>query len=184
MPRSFHRTPAHTARYGRYAGGDPLAPPVEVQSALDAIGQDVMAGTSAERALREYLRRGSAERAGLDDLVRRVRERRAELTTRHRLDGTLEEVRRLLERAVLEERKHLVRDVDMDDDARTFAEMRLENLPPSTAAAVTELADYDWQSPSARADYDRIRELLGRELLDQRFAGMKNALENATDADR
>ena len=184
MPRSFHRTPAHAARYGRYTGGDPLAPPVEVQSALEAIGQDVMAGTSAERAMREYLRRGDRNRLGLDDLARRVRERRAELVSRHRLDGTLEEVRKLLDRAVLEERKHLVRDVQLDDDTRAFAEMRLDNLPSSTAAAVNELADYDWQSPSARADYDRIRELLGRELLDQRFAGMKNALENATDADR
>ena len=184
MPRSFHRTPGHAARYGRYTGGDPLAPPVEVQSALEAIGQDVMAGTSAERALREYLRRGDRDREGLDDLARRVRERRAELVRRHRLDGTLEEVRKLLDRAVLEERKHLVRDVQLDDDARAFAEMRLENLPTSTAAAVNDLADYDWQSPSARADYDRIRQLLGRELLDQRFAGMKNALESATDADR
>jgi len=184
MARSFHRAPAHTARYGRYTGGDPLAPPVELQAALEAIGRDVMAGTSAERAMREYLRRGDRDRAGLDDLVRRVRERRSELVGRHRLDGTLEEVRRLLDHAVLEERKQLVRDVDLDDDVRAFAEMRLENLPASTAAAVNELADYDWQSPAARADYDRIRELLGRELLDQRFAGMKQALESATDADR
>ena len=184
MVRSFHRVPAHTARYGRYTGGDPLAPPVRVREALEAIGQDVMSGTSAERAVREYLRRGSRDHQGLDDLARRVRERRAELVRRHRLDGTLDEARRLLDRAVLEERKHLVKDVDLDDEVRAFAEMRLENLPASTAAAVTELADYEWRSPSARADYDRIRDLLGRELLDQRFAGLKNALENATDADR
>lgn len=184
MVRSFHRSPVHTMRYGRYAGGDPLAPPVAVRSALEAIGQDVMSGTSAERALREYLRRGERDRPGLDDIARRVRERRAELLRRHRLDGTLDEIRTLLDHAVLEERKHLVRDVELDDDIRTFAEMRLENLPTSTAAAVNELADYEWQSPTARADYDRIRELLGRELLDQRFAGMKNALQNATEADR
>ena len=184
MVRGFHRTPGHANRYGQYTGGDPLAPPVEIQKALEAIGRDVMSGTSAERAMREYLRRGSRDREGLDDLARRVRERRAELVRRHRLDGTLEEVRKLLDRAVLEERKHLVRDVDMHDDARDFAEMRLENLPASAAAAVTELADYDWQSPSARADYERIQKLLGGELLDQRFAGMKDALENATDTDR
>jgi uncharacterized protein with von Willebrand factor type A (vWA) domain len=184
MVRSFHRVPARTARYGRYSGGDPLAPPVPVQQALEAIGADVMAGVSAERAMREYLRRGGSGRQGLDDLARRVRERRAELVSRHRLDGTLQEVRQLLDRAVLEERKRLATDVQLDDDARAFAEMRLENLPPSTAAAVNDLADYDWQSPAARADYDKIRELLGRELLDQRFAGMKQALENATDADR
>ena len=126
MVRGFHRVPAHTNRYGRYDGGpDPLAPPVPVQEALEAIGRDVMSGTSAERAMREYLRRGTRDQLGLDDLARRVRERRADLTRRHRLDGTLEEVRKLLDHAVLEERKHLVRDVDMDDDARSFAEMRL-----------------------------------------------------------
>lgn len=182
MPRSYHRAPSN--RYGRYTGGDPLAPPVPVQDALEAIGADVMSGTSADRALREYLRRGSRDREGLDDLARRVRERRAELVSRHRLDGTLEEVRRLLDHAVLEERKRLANDVQLDDDERAFAEMRLESLPQSTAAAVNELADYDWHSPAARSDYERIKELLGRELLDQRFAGMKNALENATDDDR
>src|SRR6478736_2062316 len=185
MVRGFHRAAAHTNRYGRYAGGpDPLAPPVPVQEALEAIGLDVMSGTSAERAMREYLRRGSRDQQGLDDLARRVQERRAELTRRHRLDGTLEEVRKLLDHAVLEERKRLANDVDLDDDAREFAEMRLENLPASTAAAVNDLTDYEWRSPAARADYERIKELLGREMLDQRFAGMKSALESATDADR
>lgn len=134
--------------------------------------------------MREYLRRGTRDQQGLDDLARRVRERRADLVRRHRLDGTLEEVRQLLEHAVLEERKHLVRDVDLDDDEHAFAEMRMQNLPPSTAAAVNDLADSPWRSPAARADYERIKVLLGRELRDQRFAGMKNALEGATDADR
>jgi uncharacterized protein with von Willebrand factor type A (vWA) domain len=184
MVRGFHRVPQHTSRYGRYSGGDPLEPPVPVQAALEAIGAEVMSGTTAERALREYLRRGDRDREGLDDLARRVRERRSELLRRHRLDGTLEEIRQLLDHAVLEERKRLATDVDLDEDARAFAEMRMDNLPPSTAAAVNDLADYEWQSPSARADYERIKELLGRELLDQRFAGMKNALENATDDDR
>ena len=62
--------------------------------------------------------------------------------------------------------------------------MQLENLPASTAAAVSELSDYDWRSREAREDYEKIKDLLGRELLDQRFAGMKEALENATDEDR
>jgi len=93
-------------------------------------------------------------------------------------------VRELLDHAVLEERKQLARDVAMDDDDRAFAEMRLDNLPSSTSAAVQDLADYDWRSSEAREDYEKIKDLLGRELLDQRFAGMKQALENATDADR
>src|SRR5699024_2856755 len=57
-------------------------------------------------------------------------------------------------------------------------------LPDSPAAAVTELSGYDWHSSTAQEKFDQIKDLLGRELLDQRFAGMKQALENATDEDR
>jgi uncharacterized protein with von Willebrand factor type A (vWA) domain len=85
---------------------------------------------------------------------------------------------------VLNERKQLARDVDLDDADRAFREMQLDNLPQSTAAAVSELSDYDWQSRESREDYERIKDLLGREMLDQRFAGMKQALENASDEDR
>ena len=62
--------------------------------------------------------------------------------------------------------------------------MRIESLPPSPAKAVQELSDYDWRSQEAREKYEQIKDLLGREMLDQRFAGMKQALENATDEDR
>src|SRR5690349_16014186 len=143
-----------------------------------------MAGYSPERAMREFLRRGGRDQRGLDDLARRVAEKRRELTQRHNLDGTLDEVRELLDKAVLEERKQLARDAMMDDGDRAFREMRLDSLPPNTAAAVTELSSYDWQSREAREAYEQIKDLLGRELLDQRFAGMKQALENATDEDR
>jgi uncharacterized protein with von Willebrand factor type A (vWA) domain len=169
------------SQYRRYTGGDPLAPPVDLAEALAAIGEDVMAGHSPQWAMREFLRRGGREQRGLDDLARDVARRRRELLSRHRLDGTLQQVRELLDRAVLAERKQLAR--DLDDDAR-FAEMRIGNLPPSTAAAVTELSDYDWRSSEARDAYEQIKDLLGRELLDQRFAGMKSALQGATDADR
>jgi uncharacterized protein with von Willebrand factor type A (vWA) domain len=173
------------SRYGRYRGGpDPLAPPVDLAEALDAIAEDVMAGYSPRRALQEFLRRGGRNREGLDDLASRVQQRRSELLGRHRLDGTLSEVRKLLDTAVLEERKQLARDAMMDNTDRAFREMQLQNLPSSTAAAVNELASYDWQSGTAREAYERIKDLLGREVLDQRFAGMKEALQNATDEDR
>ena len=175
---------ATRSRYGRYDGGDPLAPPVDIAEALDAIGEDVMAGYSPERAMREFLRRGGRDQTGPRrprPPGRRASPRAAE---RHNLDGTLQEIRELLDHAVLEERKQLARDVEMDDGDRALRELQLENLPPNTAAAVSELASYDWQSREAREDYEQIKDLLGRELLDQRFAGMKQALENATDEDR
>ena len=172
------------SRFRRYDGGDPLAPPVDLAEALEAIGQDVMAGYSPERAMREFLRRGGTDQAGLDELARRVAERRREILQRNDLDGTMREVRELLDKAVLAERGQLARDITMDDGDRAFREMVLDNLPASTPAAVSELSDYDWQSSEARQAYEDIKDLLGRELLDQRFAGMKQALEGATEEDR
>lgn len=175
--KNFHRS-----RYQRYTGGpDPLAPPVDLREALEEIGDDVMAGASPQRALREFLRRGTQDMRGLDKLREEVNRRRQELLKQRNLDGTFNEIRELLDRAVLEERKQLAR--DLDDDAR-FAEMQIGSLPPSTSQAVEELSEYNWRSPQARGDFEKIKDLLGRELLDQRFAGMKEALEGATDQDR
>ncbi|MCS5506959.1 vWA domain-containing protein [Curtobacterium flaccumfaciens] len=184
MARQNRRLTRDT-RYGRYTDGpDPLAAPVDLAEALDAIGQDVMGGTSPERAMREFLRRGGRTQRGLDDLARRVAERRRELTSRNNLDGTLQQVRELLDQALLAERGELARNVDLDDGDRALAELQLDSLSPSPAAAVQELGDYDWTSPTARQKYDEIKDLLGREVLDQRIAGMKQALEGATDQDR
>ena len=88
-----------------------------------------MAGYSPRHALQEFLRRGGRNREGLDDLAGRVQQRRSELLGRHRLDGTLSEVQKLLDTAVLEERKQLARDAMMDNTDRAFREMQLQNLP-------------------------------------------------------
>ena len=173
---------ARDSRYSAYTGGpDPLAPPVDLREALEQIGRDVMEGASPRRALQELLRRGNKNLKGADRLAAEVNRRRRELLQRNNLDGTLQEIKKLLDEAVLAERKELAR--ALDDDAR-FAEMQIESLPPSPAKAVQELSDYAWRSPEARAKYDQIKDLLGREMLDQRFSGMKQALENATDEDR
>jgi len=173
---------SHASRYSAYTGGpDPLAPPVDLAEALEEIGRDVMEGTSPRRALQELLRRGTKTMTGADRLAAEAQRRRRELLRRNNLDGTLAEVKKLLDEAVLAERKELAR--ALDDDAR-FAEMQIESLSPSPAKAVQELADYNWRSAEARESYEKIKDLLGREMLDQRFAGMKQALEGATDEDR
>jgi len=173
---------SHSSRYSGYTGGpDPLAPPVDLREALEQIGQDVMSGTSPRRALSELLRRGTKNMTGADRLAAEANRRRRELLRNNNLDGTLQEIKTLLDDAVLAERKELAR--ALDDDAR-FGELQLESLSPSPAKAVQELSDYNWRSDEARQKYEQIKDLLGREMLDQRFAGMKQALEGATDEDR
>ncbi|HEX4723409.1 MAG TPA: VWA domain-containing protein [Pseudonocardiaceae bacterium] len=167
--------------YGPYHDGpDPLAPPLDLREALDEIGRDVMGGASPRSALEELLRRGMRGANGLDELTRQLWRRRSELTRRNRLDGTLQRVRELLDEALAAERGALF--PDPSDDAR-FAEAQLDALPPGTAAAVRDLAEYDWRSEVGRQNYQEIQDLLGQDLLESRFQGMKQALENATPED-
>jgi uncharacterized protein with von Willebrand factor type A (vWA) domain len=168
-------------RYGPWDGGpDPLAAPTDLAAALDQIGRDVMEGASPRAAIRELLRRGLAGNRGMDELARQIWQRRAQITRHHRLDGTLQQVRELLEGALAAERGALF--PDPDDDAR-FREARLDALPPDTARAVSELADYDWRSVEAAQAYQDIRDLLGQQLLEQRFEGIKQALQSSSAED-
>jgi len=149
-------------RYGAWHGGrDPLEPPFDVRRALDEIGDEVLAGSSPGEALRRLLQQGADGLRGLDDLRRRVRQRTRAAHRRGRLDGTLERVKDLLDRALAAERRALFPD-------------------PSDAA---RLADYQWRSDEARAAYEEIRDLLRREVLDSQFRGMRDALRNATPED-
>ena len=177
--------PERPAWYGRYLGGpDPLAPPLDLGEALDAVSEGVMSGYSPKQALREFLRRGGREQLGLDDLSGQVQQRRRELLRRHRLGGTLDEVAKLLDKALLAERSQLARDARMDPTDRTLREMTIENLPESTAGKVAGLSEYEWASSDGRETYKQIQDLLGREALESRFAGMKRALENAGESER
>ncbi|MFI1463256.1 vWA domain-containing protein [Nocardia carnea] len=174
-------TAADSYSYGPYHDGpDPLAPPLDLREALADIGREVMEGSSPRSALEELLRRGTTGLPGLEELTRRLWERRAEISRNHRLDGTLQEVRELLDKALEAERRALF--PDPSDDAR-FAEMQLDALPSSTAGAVRELGEYQWRSETGRENYRQIRDLLGRELLESRFQGMKQALQSTTPQD-
>ncbi|HXR42355.1 MAG TPA: hypothetical protein VN738_08100 [Acidothermaceae bacterium] len=162
-------------RYGPWHDGpDPLAPPYDIARALDELGDSVLDGANTSDALRELLHRGAPGVRGVDDLLRRVREQRRALRERGRLDGTLEQARALLDKAVGQERAALF--PDPSDDAR-LRETELDTLPSDPARAIRALADYDWRSPDARATYEQLKDLLRQEVLDSQFRGMKNAMQ-------
>jgi uncharacterized protein with von Willebrand factor type A (vWA) domain len=163
-------------RYGPYDGGpDPLEPPFDVRTALDEMSDSILGGSDPSEALRDLLRRGASGRRGLDDLLRQVRERQRELRSRGRLDGMLEQARALLDTAIGQERAELF--PDPSDDAR-LREADLDALPSDTSQAIRQLADYQWRSQAAAQTFERLRDLLRREVLDSQFRGMKDALQS------
>ena len=158
-------------RYGPYRDGpDPLEPPYDVRGALDELGESVLEGSDPASALRDLLRKGMSGHRGLSDLLRRVRERQRELRGSGRLDGILEQARALLDTAIGQERAELF--PDPHDEAR-LRESELDALPSDTSQAIRELADYDWRSPAARETFEKLKDLLRREVLDSQFRGMR-----------
>jgi len=163
-------------RYGRYVyGPDPLADSYDVRGAVDEMGDSILSGATPADALRDLLRNGSAGRRGLDDLLRRTRERQREIRGSGRLDGILEQARALLDTAVGQERAELF--PDPSDEAR-LREADLDALPADTAQAIRQLSDYDWRSQAARETFEQLRQLLRSEVLDSQFRGMRQALQN------
>ncbi|MQA84708.1 MAG: hypothetical protein GEV03_08825 [Streptosporangiales bacterium] len=169
-----------TYRYGEYRGGpDPLAAPYDVRSALDEMGEQILEGATPQDALRDLLRRGASGLRGLDDMLRRIREQRRALRGSGRLDGTLEQARALLDKAIGQERAELF--PDPSDEAR-MREAELDTLPDDTAQAIQRLSSYDWRSEAARQTFEELQDLLRREVLDTQFHGIKQALQNPDSA--
>ncbi len=164
-------------RYGEFLGGpDPLEPPYDVRGAVDALGESVLNGDDPASALRDLLRRGLPDHRGLDDLLRRVRERQRELRRSGRLDGILEQARALLDTAIGQERAELF--PDPSDDAR-LREAELDALPSDPAGAIRELSDYQWRSQAAAQTFEQLKELLRREVLDSQFRGIKEQMSQS-----
>jgi uncharacterized protein with von Willebrand factor type A (vWA) domain len=162
-------------RYGQYYDGpDPLEAPYDVRGAVDALGKSVLDGSDPVSALRDLMRRGLSGHQGLDDLLRRVRERQREIRERGRLDGILEQARALLDTAIGQERAELF--PDPSDEAR-LREAELDVLPADTAQAIRELAEYEWRSAAAADTFERLKGLLRSEVLDSQFRGMKQTLQ-------
>lgn len=171
MPRRSDRF-----RYGAWREGpDPLAPPYDVRAAVDELGRDMLAGYNVRDALRQLLQRGVGDRPGLAELRERLRRRRDELRRRGNLGGAVDRARAQLDQSLALERDQLAG--EEGDEAR-FAELELATLPDSVAQAMQALRDYQWHSDEAREIFEQINEGLRGELLEQQFAGLKDALQN------
>jgi uncharacterized protein with von Willebrand factor type A (vWA) domain len=173
--------PRRRRRYryrGWHGGPDPLAAPYDVRRALDALGDDVLAGGNLREALAELLRRGlpdeDGRRQGLQDLLARASRMRREASRRGRLDGAVTRAAAQLDQALATERAALA---ETDSEDARFAEAQLDALPRSTAAAIQELSQYRWTSPQAQQIYQQILDGLRNDVLDQQFRGLRNALQ-------
>ena len=166
-------------RYGAFHGGpDPLAPRADAAAGVDEIGKRILEGQSVRDALRDVLRAGSQGRRGLSDMARQLRQRHKEMSKSGRMDGLMSDLRGMLDQALDAERKELF--PNPSDDAR-FAEAMLDALPDDVPRAMQQLDNYPWQSSEARDLYERMKDRLRRDVIDQQFAGLSKSVEDMSD---
>ncbi|MEY2990519.1 MAG: hypothetical protein RLZZ163_1435 [Actinomycetota bacterium] len=167
------------SRYGAFRGGpDPLAARADAASAVDEIGKRILDGQSVRDALRDVLRSGSQGRRGLSEMSRQLRKRHKELSKSGRMDGLLSDLREMLQQALDTERRELF--PDPSDDAR-FAEAMLDALPDDVPRAMQELDTYAWRSEEARSIFEQMKDRLRRDVIDQQFAGLTQAVQDMSD---
>ena len=141
-----------------------------------------MEGSSPRRALAELMRRGTENMRGADRLAAEANSKRRKLLQqqqpRRHAAGHQEAARR--------------GGAGRTQGAGPRARRRrpVQRTAAGGAAAVARQGGAGALrvrlalATEARQKYEQIKDLMGREMLDQRFAGMKEALENATDEDR
>ena len=172
--------PRHDRRYayGPYTDGpDPLAPPVDLRAALDADRPRRHGGLLAARraAGAAAPRHGGAARPRRPDPpgVAAAQPAAARQPARRHPAGGPRAA------AHARWRPSATRWPTRTPTTPASARCSSTRCPSDTGGAVRELDRYDWRSAEAREAYEEIRDLLGREMLDQRFAG-----HEAGDAER
>lgn len=162
-------------RYGRWSGTqDPFPARVGAEDVLDAIGEDLLEGSSPDQALQRLTRRGLAGRfSGLDDLRRRVEDARRRELERMGLEGPLRAVEERLSEILRRERTAV--EFDAADDATARAEF-LDALPTDTAARLRALEEHRWSDQQAGADFRDLIDQLRRDVAEATFGQLAGAL--------
>ena len=169
-------------------------------SLFEEMSDDLLAYGDLRGALRRLMNRGltdpNGERLmGLQEMRKRLKERRQELLDRGDLGGVYKEIADELNDIVDEERHAIdqsVRDANKSADTRRqesaqrSAEdrnFRLDMLPEDLAGKVRELSAYDFESKEAEQRFEQLKDKLRNQLAQQMVDQMSSAIQNMTPQD-
>ena len=164
-------------QYRRWDGTQhPFGFDLRVDELSKRVAEDLLEGWTPDESLRRLIEEGMDGRfPGLDALRDRLQRLREEAERRGNLNSPLNEIRERLEEVISSERLEL--SLDDSADAR-FAELTLEALPDSIADQIRELQNYDFASERAAAEFEELLDDLRRQLLDQQFSQISDAMND------
>ncbi len=171
-------------RYSRWDGTQKLDD-LDAGDVLDALSDDLMNYGDLNAALQRFLRWGSPNMSGLEQLLKQLRESRERELGRYNLDSTVEELRQKVQDVIDTERGGIERRLNeatpgakklLDRIARQRQE-QLDRLPDDLGGRVKGLRNYEFVDDAARQKFEELMQQLQKQVLDQMFQGIKGSLE-------
>src|SRR5215469_2105055 len=178
MPPSF--------RYSRWDGTQNLDA-LDADEVMDALSDDLMSYGDLSAALQRLYRWGTGDMAGLEHLLRQLREQRERELSRYDLDSTVESIREQLQDVIDTERVGIDRKVDqarpeqrklMDKLARQRRN-QLDRMPDDLGGRMKALRQYEFMDEEAREKFERLLQ----QMLNQMFQGLKQSIQSMTRED-
>ncbi len=204
-------------RYSRWDGTQEI-PELDPDSLLNAISDDLLNFGDLQQALRNLLERGLQGRpgqrvGGLQELLRRLRQRRRQMLDRYDLTSVIEDIRQRLDEIIRTEKATLRRRLKeanerlgetqegqpgvtsqaAEDSERQFAEMlkniierkqeHLKELPTDVGGQVKALQDYEFMDPEAQHKFQELLEMLRKAMLDTFFKELHRRIESMSPED-
>ncbi len=196
MPQGFS--------YGAWDGTQHVLD-LDAESLLEAMSDDLLEEGDLLRALQRLFRQGAQNQdgqrmPGLQDLLQQLRQRRQQQLQRSNLGDTLKDVREKLEQIQnterggidkkVEEGQEKARSGDIPEQLqRTMERManehrqQLDELPKDVPGQIQGLQNYDFMDPNARQMFQELMEELRKQVMQQQFQGMQQALQSMTPED-
>ena len=182
MPASF--------RYSRWDGTQNLDA-LDADEVMDALSDDLMSYGDLSAALQRLYRWGTGDMAGLEQLLRQLREQRERELSRYDLDSTVESIREQLQDVIDTERVGIDRKVDHALPERRklmekLAKQRrsqLDRMPDDLGGRMKALRQYEFMDEEAREKFERLLQQLQEQMLNQMFQGLKQSIQSMTRED-
>ncbi len=171
-------------RYSRWDGTQKLDD-LDAGDVLDALSDDLMNYGDLNAALQRFLRWGSPNMPGLEQLLKQLREARERELGRYNLDSTVEQLRQKVQDVIDTERKGIERrQKEATADARKLLDRlarqrtdQLDRLPDDLGGRVKGLRNYEFVDDEARQKFEELMQQLQKQVLDQMFQGIKGSLQ-------
>ena len=181
-------------RYDAWDGSqEPL--PVDAETVMNRISEDVFAGSDFEFAMRRILSSGwrtpgQQRLQGIEELVEQVRRRRLEQLNRFNLEGIFDDIAERLDHIISQER-NAIRDriaaTEPDSAARRILDkvaqpklQQLDDLTPEPGTALKELQDYEWMDSGAEQQYRDLMDELQKKVAETYFQNINEGMRNMT----